>query len=95
MIAETKLVVGFWLRPGNTRCDNNAVGFTLELLGRLPRYIRIGLVRADSGFFEEKWLQLLEKLHLPYTVVGRVHEPLRQLICRARVGRGPICRGPK
>ena len=80
MIAEAKLVVGFWLRPGNTRCDNNAVGFTLELLERLPRYIRIGLVRADAGFFEEKWLQLLEKLHLPYIVVGRVHEPLRQLI---------------
>jgi hypothetical protein len=83
MLAEAKLVVGFWLRPGNTRCDNNAVGFTLELLERLPKYIRIGLVRADSGFFEEKWLELLEKLHLSYIVVGRVHEPLRQLIRRS------------
>jgi len=27
-IAEAKLVVGFWLRPGNTRCDNNAVGLS-------------------------------------------------------------------
>jgi len=80
MIAEAGLVVGFWLRPGNTRCDNNAVGFTVELLERLPRYIRLGLVRADSGFFEEKWLQLLEAIHLSYIVVGRIHEPLRQLI---------------
>jgi Transposase DDE domain group 1 len=80
VMAEAKLVVGFWLRPGNTRCDNNVVAFTQELLGRLPRYIRIGLVRADSGFFEESWLQLLEKLGLAYIVVGRLHEPLRQLI---------------
>ena len=80
VIAEAKLVVGFWLRPGNTRCDNNAVGFTVELLERLPSYIRIGLVRADAGFFEENWLQLLEERQLAYIVVGRVHEPLRQLI---------------
>jgi hypothetical protein len=80
MIAEAKLVAGFWLRSGNTRCDNNAVAFTVELLGRLPRHIRIGLVRADSGFFEEKWLQLLEERRLPYIVVGRLVEPMRQLI---------------
>jgi hypothetical protein len=82
MIAEAKLVVGFWLRPGNTRCDNNVVAFTRQLLGHLPGYIRIGLVRADSGFFEEQWLQLLEELRLAYIVVGRLHEPLRQLIGR-------------
>lgn len=82
IIAEAKLVAGFWLRAGNTRCDNNVVAFTQELLGRLPHYIRIGLVRADSGFFEEKWLQLLEGLHLPYIVVGRLVEPVRQLISR-------------
>jgi hypothetical protein len=83
VLAEAKLVVGFWLRPGNTRCDNNVVAFTLELLQRLPQYIRIGLVRADSGFCEENWLQLLEARHLAYIVVGRVHEPLRQLIRRS------------
>ena len=80
VIAEAKVVAGFWLRVGNTRCDNNAVGFTEELLARLPRQIRIGLVRADSGFFEEKWLQLLEKRHLAYIVVGRFVQPVRQLI---------------
>ncbi|MBO0783498.1 MAG: IS1380 family transposase [Ktedonobacteraceae bacterium] len=80
VIAEAKLVAGFWLRAGNTRCDNNVVGFTRELLARLPQYIRIGLVRADSGFFEEQWLQMLELRHLAYIVVGRLVEPVRQLI---------------
>ncbi|MFO1458806.1 MAG: hypothetical protein U1G08_05305 [Verrucomicrobiota bacterium] len=32
MISEVLLVAGFWLRPGNTRSDNNAVAFTQELL---------------------------------------------------------------
>jgi len=50
MVAEAKLVAGFWLRPGNSRSDTNVIGFTQELLARLPHWLRIGLVRADSGF---------------------------------------------
>jgi hypothetical protein len=80
MIAEAKLVIGLWLRPGNTRCDNNAVAFTLEMLGRLPTYIRIGLVRADSGFCDESWLSLLEERALNYIVVGRIYQPVYRLI---------------
>jgi hypothetical protein len=80
IIAETGLVAGMWLRPGNTRCDNNAVAFTLGLLERLPSYIRIGLVRADSGFCDEKWLQLLEEKNLPYIVGSRLYKPVQRLI---------------
>jgi hypothetical protein len=82
LLAEAKLVLGFWLRPGNTRCDNNAVAFTQEMLHRLPTHIRLGLVRADSGFCEETWLQLLEARQLPFIVVGRIYAPVRQLIAR-------------
>lgn len=82
MIAESQLVLGFWLRPGNVRSDNNAVAFTQEMLQRLPHYLRIGLVRADSGFFEEKWLQYLEQQKLDYIVVGRMVDPMRNLIRR-------------
>jgi hypothetical protein len=80
MIAEAKLVVGLWLRPGNTRCDNNVVAFTQEILRRLPSYLRIGLVRADSGFCDESWLSLLEERALSYIVVGRIYHPVRHLI---------------
>ena len=81
-IGEAKLVAGFWLRPGNTVTFNNVNSFTLEILGRLPSHVRLGLVRADSGFFCEEWLQLLEKRDLPYIVVGKLYAPVRQLICR-------------
>lgn len=80
MLAEAKLVAGFWLRPGNTRCDNNVVAFCQELLGRLPHWLRLQLVRADSGFCYEPLLQLLEGRGLAYIVVGRIYEPVRSLI---------------
>jgi len=81
-LAEAHLVCGFWLRPGNTVSFNNVIAFTLSLLERLPRYVRIGLVRADSGFLYEDWLQLLEEKNLKYIVVGKLYQPVRSLIRR-------------
>ena len=81
VIEEAKLVVGFWLRPGNTACANNIVAFTLELLGNLPRHIRLRLIRADSGFCQAPWLTLLESQNLKYIVVARLLQPLQRL-CR-------------
>lgn len=80
VIAEVKLVAGFWLRPGNTRCDNNVVAFTLDLLAQLPRHLRLRLVRADSGFCHEPWLNLLESQRLPYIVVARLNAPVQRLV---------------
>jgi hypothetical protein len=85
VIAEAKLVAGFWLRPGNTKSANNVVAFTLELLSRLPSYLHFGLVRADSGFCQEDWLQLLEQRRLSYIVVGRIHHPVHRLIKQTTV----------
>lgn len=81
VLEEAKLVVGFWLRAGNTACANNVVAFTLELLGNLPGHIRLRLVRADSGFCVGTWLSLLESQNLRYIVVARLMRPLKNL-CR-------------
>jgi hypothetical protein len=81
-VAEAKLVCGFWLRPGNTVSFNNVIAFTLGILERLPRYVRLGLVRADAGFCYEPWLQLLEEMGLAYIVVGKLYHPIRSLIRR-------------
>src|SRR5215472_902443 len=80
IVAEAKLVAGFWLRAGNTVCDNNAIAFTLDLLHQMPRQIRIRLVRADSGFCYQSWLQLLESQHLNYIVVARLLKPVQRLL---------------
>jgi hypothetical protein len=81
VIEEAKLVVGFWLRAGNSACANNIVAFTLELLGNLPGHIRLRVVRADSGFCIAGWLALLESQNLKYIVVARIFPPLQRL-CR-------------
>ncbi len=81
-LAEPQLVAGFWLRPGNTISFNNVIAFTLWLLELLPRQVRIGLVRADSGFCLQAWLDLLERQGLRYIVVGKLHEPVRNLLRR-------------
>jgi hypothetical protein len=84
-LAEPKLVAGFWLRPGNTVSFNNVIAFTLWVLQLLPRQVRIGLVRADSGFCFQAWLELLERQHLSYIVVGKLHEPVRNLLRKEQV----------
>jgi hypothetical protein len=80
VLEEAKLVVDFWLRPGNSSCANNIVAFTLDLLANLPRQIRLRLVRADSGFCVPEWLDLLEEKQLRYIVVARLLKPVQRLV---------------
>jgi len=80
VLEEAKLVAGFWLRPGNASCASNVVAFTLDLLDYLPSFIRLRVVRADSGFCVPDWLALLEGLGLRYIVVARLLQPLQRLL---------------
>jgi hypothetical protein len=80
VLEEAKLVAGFWLRPGNSSCASNVIAFTLDLLNYLPSFIRLRVVRADSGFCLPEWLSLLEGLGLRYIVVARLLRPLQRLL---------------
>ena len=80
VLEEAKLVAGFWLRPGNASCANNVVAFTLDLLANLPSWIRLRLVRADSGFCVPEWLDLLEVQKLSYIVVARLLKPVQRVL---------------
>lgn len=80
VLSEAKMVANFWLRSGNTPCANNVVAFTLDLLGNLPKWLRIRIVRADSGFCDAAFLALLESQNIPYIVVGRLLRPVKTMI---------------
>ena len=80
VLEEPKLVVNFWLRPGNASCANNVVAFTQDLLENLPAWIRLRVVRADSGFCQPEWLDFLERKHLRYIVVARLLLPVQRLL---------------
>jgi hypothetical protein len=80
VLAEVRLVVQFWLRPGNASCGSNAVGFFLDLWEHLPRHVRLRGVRADSGFCLPALLELWEGLRLPYVVVAQLSQPIQRLL---------------
>jgi len=80
VLGEVSVAAGFWLRSGNTRSDNNIVGFTDQVLSHLPRHIRVSLIRADAGFLDHHWLLLLEQKGLSYIVVARLNKLLKRLL---------------
>ena len=58
------------------------VEFLKQALTVLPAGQRIGLVRADSGFFEKRLLEYLESQELPYIIVARLTQVVRKLVIR-------------
>jgi hypothetical protein len=79
-IYQTKEFLHGYLRPGATYTGNGIVEFLKESLMRLPYCIKSILFRADSGFFNQYAMQLLEKLGHYYLVAAKLHKPLMQRI---------------
>jgi len=79
-IYQTKEFLHGYLRPGATYTGNGIVEFLKESLARLPYCIETILFRADSGFFNQYALQLLEKRGHFYLVAAKLHKPLLQRI---------------
>jgi hypothetical protein len=68
------------LRSGNSGSANGSVEFLRQGLVVLPPGHRIGLVRADAGFFEKRLLEYLESQGLPYIIVARLTAVVRKLV---------------
>ena len=80
VLAEAKLCAQFWLRAGHAHCSNNLLAFTEEFLTNLPSHLRVRLIRADSGFYYDPWLSLLESRRLHYIVVADLSLRVKSLI---------------
>lgn len=80
-VADCNMVANYWLRPGNTSASNNALGFLEDTLSKLGGK-RLGLIRLDSGFFEEAVLAHLEARPDPpsYIVSGRMTRPMQRAL---------------
>ena len=81
-VAEARMVANFWLRPGNTASANNLLQFLESTLHHLGDKT-VGLLRADSGFFDEAILSRLEEKRIPYIVAARLTQPLQRQIYQA------------
>ena len=80
-IAEARMVANFWLRPGNAHTANNALAFIESTLRHLGSK-RVGLFRADSGFFDEAILRSLEGRKIDYIVSAKLTQRLQAAIAR-------------
>lgn len=78
-VADWRLVANFWLRPGDTHSANNVLGFiesTLENLGST----KVGLFRADSGFYDKTVVNLLKEHKISHIISARLTQALQQAI---------------
>src|SRR3974390_2159269 len=72
VLSEAHFLLHGWLRSGNCGAARGVVEFLQEALALWGQRQKIRLVRADSGFFEDKLLSFLEQHSLPYIVVARL-----------------------
>lgn len=80
-LAEAKLSANYWLRSGNTACVNGAAEFLRQTVQGLPKHIRIGLVRGDSGFGDASVQDACEALHLKFIFAAKLTRKV-QSFCR-------------
>ena len=78
-VADWRLVANFWLRPGSAYTTNNALSFihaTLDNLGPT----KVGLFRADSGFYDKAIVCALEETHISNIISAQMTQGLQQAI---------------
>jgi hypothetical protein len=80
VVAEARLAAQLWLRPGNALRGNNWAPFFLDLWENRPHHLRLGGVRADSGFCLPEHLASWEQLRPPHVVVAQLSLPIQRLL---------------
>jgi len=82
-IDDCNMIANFWLRSGNTGASSNFINFLTDTINKLKGK-KIGLLRADSGFFGEPVFEYLEKLKINYIISAKLHSTLKRTIARAK-----------
>jgi hypothetical protein len=72
VLSEVHFLLHGWLRSGNCGDSRGAKEFLEEALALWGQRQKVRLVRADSGFFDDRLLSFLEERRLPYIVVARL-----------------------
>ena len=79
-ISQTKMVANAWMRSGNTSDLNNYSNFLDETFDVCLKDHKVGLVRADSGFYSQKFLEYFENRNLNYIVAVKFYENIKYTI---------------
>src|SRR5258705_5167061 len=71
-LAEGRRLLWASMRSGNSASANGCVEFIKQAITVLPQRHRIGLLPADAGFFEKRFLEYLESQGWTYIIVARL-----------------------
>jgi hypothetical protein len=79
-VSQTRMVANAWLRPGNTADSSSCTNFMRETFSEVLKEKKVGLVRADSGFYTEEILSYLEEERLNYVIAVRMYPNVKNAI---------------
>jgi hypothetical protein len=79
-ISQTRMVANAWLRPGNTADSSNCKEFLEETFEEVLKEKRVGLLRADSGFYTDNILSYLEKRTQNYIIAVRMYPNVKNRV---------------
>ncbi len=91
-VSETSMVANAWLRPGNTAACSNCEAFFHETFDLALKGQKVGLVRADSGFYTESLLNALEQRELNYVIATKAYPNVKNRI-HGLTDWVPVCGG--
>lgn len=72
-VGQTRMVANAWLRPGNTADSSSCKQFMQETFDHALKGKKVGLVRADSGFYTEELLSYLEEERHNYIMAVKMY----------------------
>lgn len=78
-VADWRLVANLWLRPGSSHSANNAQAFLEATLVNLGN-TRVGLFRADSGFYDKDIVHWLKDQQISHIISAKLTTALQQAI---------------
>jgi len=79
-VSQTRMVANAWLRPGNTADSSGCKAFMEETFNEVLKDKKVGLVRADSGFYTEELMSYLESKKLNYIMAVRMYPNVKNTI---------------
>ncbi len=82
-LSDVRMIANIWLRRGDSHSSNNFYGFLEDTLNRLKDK-KIGLLRADNGFFDNKIMEYLEAKRISYIIGGKFYEPIKRILISER-----------
>ena len=83
-IPDCRMIANFWLRSGDSHTTNNFLGFLEDTLNKLQGK-KVGLIRADSGFYSEEIMEYLETQRpTPYIIAAKFYRPVQEVLLRQK-----------